>query len=176
MDSKVAGQTKTIYIFSSCGLIVKKINLDTWIQLIGMLSVVAGLIFVGIEMRQTQQVALAAQQQQRASALLDIIGSFSEADTPVSWLDFVSENFDVSNQNNKALGENAAYQLWMVYENDHLQYELGLMDEEIWLSKLAAMRYLFNRCEFQSVNTTALTYSSAELTVLLGEPNKGECE
>ena len=44
---------------------MKKINLDTWIQLIGMLSVVAGLIFVGIEMRQTQQVALAAQQQQR---------------------------------------------------------------------------------------------------------------
>ena len=74
---------------------MKKINLDTWIQLIGMLSVVAGLIFVGIEMRQTQQVALAAQQQQRASALLDIIGSFSETGAPVSWLDFVSENFDV---------------------------------------------------------------------------------
>ena len=75
---------------------MKKINLDTWIQLIGMLSVVAGLIFVGIETRQTHQVALAAQQQQRASALLDIIGSFSETDSPVSWLDFVSENFDVS--------------------------------------------------------------------------------
>ena len=90
---------------------MKKINLDTWIQLIGMLSVVAGLIFVGIEMRQTQQVALAAQQQQRASALLDIIGSFSETDSPISWLDFVSENFDVSDEKNKALGENAAYQL-----------------------------------------------------------------
>ena len=155
---------------------MKKINLDTWIQLIGMLSVVAGLIFVGIEMRQTQQVALAAQQQQRASALLDIIGSFSEPDSPISWLDFVSENFDVSDEKNNALGENAAYQLWMVYENDHLQYELGLMDEEIWLSKLAAMRYLFNRCEFQSVNATALTYSSAELTALLGEPNTSVCE
>ena len=154
---------------------MKRISLDTWIQLIGMLSVVAGLIFVGIEMRQTQQVALAAQQQQRASALLDIIGSFSEAEAPISWLDFVSANFDVSNERNKALGENAAYQLWMVYENDHLQYELGLMDEEIWLSKLAAMRYLFNRCEFQSVNETALNYSSAGLTVLLGQPNTGEC-
>ena len=155
---------------------MKRISLDTWIQLIGMLSVVAGLIFVGIEMRQTQQVALAAQQQQRASALLDIIGSFSEAEAPISWLDFVNENFDVSNERNKALGENAAYQLWMVYENDHLQYELGLMDEEIWLSKLAAMRYLFNRCQFQSVNETALTFSSAELTGLLGQPNTGECD
>ena len=155
---------------------MKKINLDTWIQLIGMLSVVAGLVFVGIEMRQTQQVALAAQQQQRASALLDIIGSFSEAEAPISWLDFVDANFDVSNERNKALGENAAYQLWMVYENDHLQYELGLMDEEIWLSKLAAMRYLFNRCQFQSVNETALTYSSAGLTELLGQSNTGECD
>ena len=154
---------------------MKKINLDTWIQLIGMLSVVAGLIFVGIEMRQTQQVALAAQQQQRASALIDIIGSFSEADTPVSWLDFVSENFDMSNERNRALGENAAYQLWMVYENDYLQYELGLMDEEIWLSKLAAMRYLFLRCQFQAVNERALTFSSAKLAMLLGDSKNSEC-
>ena len=37
----------------------------------------------------------------------------------------------MSNERNRALGENAAYQLWMVYENDHLHYELGLMDDEI---------------------------------------------
>ena len=155
---------------------MKKINLDTWIQLVGMLSVVAGLIFVGIEMRQTQQVALATQQQQRTSALLEIIGSFSESDAPVSWLDFVSENFDMSNERNRALGENAAYQLWMVYENDHLQYELGLMDEEIWLSKLAAMRYLFHRCQFQAVNETALTFSSSNLTMLLKDSTNSKCD
>ena len=155
---------------------MKKINLDTWIQLVGMLSVVAGLIFVGIEMRQTQQVALATQQQQRTSALLEIIGSFSESDAPVSWLDFVSENFDMSNERNRALGENAAYQLWMVYENDHLQYELGLMDEEIWLSKLAAMRYLFHRCQFQAVNERALTFSSSNLTTLLKDSTNSKCD
>ena len=55
--------TLVMLAFFAYGLNMKKINLDTWIQLIGMLSVVAGLIFVGIEMRQTQQVALAAQQQ-----------------------------------------------------------------------------------------------------------------
>ena len=168
--------TLEMLAFLAYGLNMKKINLDTWIQLIGMLSVVAGLIFVGIEMRQTQQVALAAQQQQRASALLDIIGSFSEADTPVSWLDFVSENFDMSNERNRALGQNAAYQLWMVYENDYLQYELGLMDEEIWLSKLAAMRYLFHRCQFRAVNERALTFSSAKLAMLLGDSTNSKCD
>ena len=63
---------------------MKKISLDTWIQLVGVLSVVAGLIFVGIEMRQTQRVALAAQQQQRAATLIEIIGTFSEANSPLS--------------------------------------------------------------------------------------------
>ena len=154
---------------------MKKISLDTWIQLVGMLSVVAGLIFVGIEMRQTQRVALAAQQQQRAATLIEIIGTFSEANSPLSWLDFVSEDFDVSEENSRALGENAAYQLWMIYENDYLQYELGLMDNEIWEAKLAAMRYLVSRCQFQDVNQAALTYSNAELTALLREVNVEEC-
>ena len=154
---------------------MKKISLDTWIQLVGMLSVVAGLIFVGIEMRQTQRVALAAQQQQRAATLIEIIGTFSEANSPLSWLDFVSEDFDVSEENSRALGENAAYQLWMIYENDYLQYELCLMDNEIWEAKLAAMRYLVSRCQFQDVNQAALTYSNAELTALLREVNVEEC-
>ena len=154
---------------------MKKISLDTWIQLVGMLSVVAGLIFVGIEMRQTQRVALAAQQQQRAATLIEIIGTFSEANSPLSWLDFVSEDFDVSNENSRALGENAAYQLWMIYENDYLQYELGLMDNDIWEAKLAAMRYLVSRCQFQDVNQAALTYSNAELTALLRVVNVEEC-
>ena len=154
---------------------MKKISLDTWIQLVGMLSVVAGLIFVGIEMRQTQRVALAAQQQQRAATLIEIIGTFSEANSPLSWLDFVSEDFDVSEENSRALGENAAYQLWMIYENDYLQYELGLMDNEIWEAKLAAMRYLVSRCQFQDVNQAALTYSNAELTALLRGVSIEEC-
>ena len=41
---------------------MKKVSLDVWIQLIGVLSVLSGLVFVGLEMRQSQQIALAAQQ------------------------------------------------------------------------------------------------------------------
>ena len=45
---------------------MKNVSLDVWIQLIGMLSVLAGLVFVGLEMRQAQLIAIAGQQQQRA--------------------------------------------------------------------------------------------------------------
>ena len=36
-----------------------KINFDTWIQLLGMFGVIGGLTFVGLEMRQTQKMAVA---------------------------------------------------------------------------------------------------------------------
>ena len=42
---------------------MKKVSLDVWIQLLGMISVLAGLIFVGLELQQSQRIAVAAQQQ-----------------------------------------------------------------------------------------------------------------
>ena len=47
---------------------MKKISLDTWIQLIGMLGVLGGLVFVGLEMQQSQRIALADTEQRRAIA------------------------------------------------------------------------------------------------------------
>ena len=45
---------------------MKKVSLDTWVQLLGILIVLAGLLFVGLEMRQSQRIAIGAQQQTRA--------------------------------------------------------------------------------------------------------------
>ena len=50
---------------------MKKVSLDTWIQLIGMLGVLGGLVFVGLEMRQSHTIALATQVQARLEQQLD---------------------------------------------------------------------------------------------------------
>ncbi|MAQ69099.1 MAG: hypothetical protein CMQ09_08210, partial [Gammaproteobacteria bacterium] len=42
------------------------VSFDTWIQLLGMLGVLGGLVFVGLEMQQTQRIAIAGQVQARA--------------------------------------------------------------------------------------------------------------
>ena len=155
---------------------IKNVSLDVWIQLLGMLSVLAGLVFVGLEMRQSHQIALASQQQERASLVTEIIGTFSETNPPISFLDFLNENLDVSNQNNRAVAETYIYRMWMVYENDYLQYELGLMDEDIWLAKLAAMRNVYGRCQYREVTARALSFSSADLLTLLDDTNIRLCE
>ena len=94
---------------------MKKISLDVWIQFLGMLSVLAGLVFVGLEMRQSQQIALAAQQQERASLVTELIGSFSEANPPISFLDFLNENLNIEDQNNRAITETYIYRIWMEF-------------------------------------------------------------
>ena len=56
-----------------------KVNFDVWIQLTGMLGVLGGLIFVGLEMQQSQRIALAAQHQARSEMFMDQINAHTEA-------------------------------------------------------------------------------------------------
>ncbi len=67
---------------------MKKVSLDIWIQLLGMISIVASLIFVGLEMRQSQRIAIAGQQQSRAAITNSFVSTFLE-----TGLDFQSIYF-----------------------------------------------------------------------------------
>ena len=115
---------------------------------------------------------MASQQQARTSTLVDIIGTFSLPDNPANWEDMVTYNLNEQQFN---LGANAAYQLWMLYENDHLQHELGLIDEGVWISKVAAMRNLYGICEFRSISELALTFSNAALSEIVLDYDYEEC-
>jgi hypothetical protein len=139
---------------------------------LGIVGVIGSLIFVGLELKQSQIIALASQQQARTSTLVDIIGTFSLPDNPANWEDMVTYNLNEQQFN---LGANAAYQLWMLYENDHLQHELGLIDEGVWISKVAAMRNLYGICEFRSISELALTFSNAALSEIVLDYDYEEC-
>ncbi len=152
---------------------MKKIDSNVGVQLLGMLGVLGGLIFVGLEMRQSQQIALAAQQQARTDTIVDIVGVYSEAGS--SWFRWVSDSLDLSNQSNLDLGSNTTYQLWMLYENDYLQYELGLMDEGVWKSKFAGMQTLYNKCQYRNVTDVAFLYSSSGLSDLIKQNTRDDC-
>ena len=47
-----------------------KVSFEIWIQLLGMLGVLGGLIFVGLEMQQSQRIAIAGQIQARNDVLM----------------------------------------------------------------------------------------------------------
>jgi len=141
-----------------------KININALIQILGMAAGIGSLMFVGLEMRQSQQIALAAQQQARTAAIVDIVGVYSEADS-----------LDLNSQSNLDLGSNTTHQLWMLFENGYVQYELGLMDEGVWKSKFAGRQALYNKCQYRNVTDVAVLNSSSGLSDLINQNTQDGC-
>ena len=123
-----------------------KVSFDTWIQLLGMIGVLGGLIFDGLEMRQSQMIALAAQSQARASMLIERVGVYTEANLDFQSLLFES-SYDTDLSRSEAAQRNTFHQSWYLFENDFEQYSLGLMSAERWNAKLNGINRLFNMCE-----------------------------
>ena len=154
-----------------------KVNFDTWIQLLGMTGVLGGLIFVGLEMRQSQQIALAAQQQARTEIFTEIVNSVNES-SEVSLYQILVKARDNEplTASEKKITENYALQTIWVFENDFIQYQAGLIDENVWLAKLLSVRTLSSLCHFRDAAEYLLQFTSAELINLVDITPKANCE
>ena len=119
---------------------VDSAKLNDWMQVVGIFAVVVSLVFVGLQMIQDRDIALAGQYQERSATALEFWngqlqseydlrtvgnrllsdrkwnGVFGDADTP------------------EAVGE--AYmsvrRAFVALDNHHYQYESGFYDEETW--------------------------------------------
>ena len=129
---------------------MNKINLDTWIQLLGMLGVIASLIFVGLEMRQSQRIALVSQMQERSYTASSEAYAFTGAN-----LDWFSSKFSIAPSieltTEQKAARNSENVSWFIYEADYFQYSQGLMTEPVWQAKLRAMEVNLKRCEYPEI-------------------------
>jgi hypothetical protein len=55
-------------------------KLSDWLQIVGMFGVIASLLFVGLQMKQSHEIALATQYQARAEATMNLHLTSIEAD------------------------------------------------------------------------------------------------
>ena len=109
-----------------------------------MFGVIASLLFVGLQMKQTHEIALSATYQARTATAVDLsIGPI----TSPEWLAGVAK---VNSEDIESLTkeEHVAllwefYAVMAVWENNHLQYELGFLPEEHWRRNAKSMKCLF---------------------------------
>ena len=150
-----------------------KVSFDTWIQLLGMLGVLGGLIFVGLEMRQSQQIAVSASQQARSEVIIDMVNTFSEGSQKFhNTVDAFRLNTQLEDD---VLSSNSVYQFWLLFENDFLQYQLGLMEEGIWQAKLNGMRNTYNACQFREETELIFNFITEELPNYIRETTPDNC-
>ena len=157
---------------------MKKVSLDTWIQLLGMLGALGGLVFVGLEMQQSQTIAVAGQIQARNRGDMDFSIALLTAEEKLSR--------DVNEMGNIALldpstllpDELAARNLilrWQTVslQNAWQQYELGLIPEDVWGQ---AQNRVLSRMESCYTRAAFLSSVIPSFKAYLGSLSVEDCE
>ena len=153
---------------------MRKIPIESLIQLSGMVGIIGSLIFVGLEMRQSQRIALAGQQALRTQFFLDGVDALSEPQkSNQTVLEMMNGDIPVT-EDYEWVVENGIHRLWWIYENDFVQYDLGLMDENVWQAKLNAMAGVYNFCYARPVYDARRNVLDARLITLI-EQFPDEC-
>ena len=102
-------------------------KLNDWLQVIGMFGVLAGLVFVGLELRQSHKIALAAQYHARAESTQAIYLAHLE-----SGFDYATVSIPMTELSPTELNARRAtvQWLWTQLDNLHFQYQAGFLTEE----------------------------------------------
>ena len=142
---------------------MKKVSLDTWIQLLGMLGLLGGLVFVGLEMQQSQRIALAAQVQARAEMQTDRLLTSIEGNID-GFILFSNANFDFNDLSEDKKQVATLLHEWkgVMLENNLYQYRTGLFAEEYWTQTSGRIANWYNNCELRPNIDAAFVESFVE--------------
>jgi hypothetical protein len=119
-------------------------KLNEWLQVIGLFAVVASLIFVGLQMRQTDAIALSQIYQDRAISSREATLASSNNPYFLSGLAKLNirKHSDLTAEEAIALEYDLASYLIMV-DNYHQQYEWGYLTAAYWSRTVEEMKCNF---------------------------------
>ena len=106
-------------------------KLNDWMQIFGIFALIASLIFVGLQIQQSREIAIADIYQQRTAILIQQLGFGMPSEV-------VHESSRKARAGEELSSDNEfAIYLWKAariayWENNHFQYQLGLLSDEQW--------------------------------------------
>ena len=139
---------------------MKKVSVDAWIQLLGMVGVLGGLLFVGLEMRQSQRIAIGAQQQARAELRAQILIAPFEGNIDAARVAFLDWE-EMTDDQKLARGMLQQYR-WNAVENNFLQNNLGLLSADTWEQTKEYIRDRKSECHLRDFMPAIMNPAFAE--------------
>jgi len=116
-------------------------------ELVGIAAIVASLVFVGLQLRQAQEIAIADQYQERSNAAVDWYSARMQSDTS---LESVARRLSANDAAGSVSGVFVSFgdddphlvaQRYLefranmtFFDNYHFQYERGFLPEDAWLA------------------------------------------
>ena len=143
---------------------------------LGVVGIIGSLVFVALELRQSQKIALAAQQQARTEVFTNVVNSVNQASS-VSLYQILSKVManEVLTSQEKKIAENYAFQTVWIFENDFIQYKAGLIDEDVWSAKLFSMRTVAGLCHLRDSVEYLFQFMTPEISNLIDIKPRSQC-
>jgi hypothetical protein len=116
-------------------------KLNDWLQVIGLFGVIGSLLFVGLQLKQEQEIAMSAAYQARSQQISDITTAW--ADNPAARGAIVKLQSGRAQEvtPDEALALNFYESAVLnAYENIHFQYLSGFVTEEHWAKSRAGLK------------------------------------
>ncbi len=139
------------------GFLLKAANWKTIAELVGMATIVASLIFVGLQMKQAQEIAIAAQYQERANTAIEYyLGFMNEPAIGDRGRGMIENGYydTYPTAVRESIASKAPVAIALRYlrfrmamtmqDNNYFQYESGFMSEGAWQSQRNRFRKLFS--------------------------------
>jgi hypothetical protein len=123
-------------------------KLNDWMQVVGIFAVVASLIFVGMEMQQSQKIALSAAYQARSDSSMSLRMAPFESETLQSAMakTYIQEMSIDQLTPEERIVLRGRWNTQLVYlENVHYQYANGFISEEHWQTNRAELTGMLRR-------------------------------
>ena len=137
---------------------MKKVSLDTWIQLIGMLGILGGLVFVGLEMKQSQIIAIGGQIQARNDAIMDFFSSPLDGnETALLLFDRGMTSYEPKNNSEKIVFSQIQRVRAVSLQNAWQQYELGLINSDTFEYSKRRILAMYDTCGIRPFVTSRAT-------------------
>lgn len=124
-------------------------SVSDWLQLLGFGGLIASLVFVGLELRQSREIAIADVYQQRAAMLIDVHSITLSSELLYDMYNRLQAG-EPLNAGDQILLSTALTPIFTYWENNHFQYEMGLLSEEQWLSSRNALKAMVQKPEVRA--------------------------
>jgi len=136
---------------------MRQINLNVWIQLVGMLGVLGGLIFVGLEMQQSQRIAIAGQIQARNDVLMTWAATPLEGNAVLSkiintyWDESGPSDLEPLTKEEREVALQMARINVFNLRNTYQQYNLGMIPEATFERTMQNLIWIYDTCFFRKM-------------------------
>ncbi len=116
-------------------------------ELVGIAAIVGSLIFVGLQMKQSQDIAIAAQYHDRAALAVENFNSEMENGDLRVWARIfgdvdLGEDISIEDRG-RAFLRIAKY--FIILDNHYYQYQFGFLDDESWQTHISGFKNLAAR-------------------------------